>query len=52
MLKKRLEWIQVVQDQINVQQATEKLEALVDLVGALVFEVTLQLNAQAIVAEL
>ena len=52
MLEQRLEWIQAVQDQIDVQQAVDRLEALVGLVGGLVFEVALQLTAQELVAAL
>ena len=40
-----VDWIQRVQDQIDVQQAAEQLEALIDLFGGLVFEVALQLTA-------
>tara|TARA_B100001564_G_C20105933_1_gene431400 strand:+ start:234 stop:392 length:159 start_codon:yes stop_codon:yes gene_type:complete len=47
-----VDWIQRVQDQIDVQQAAEQLEALIDLFGGLVFEVALQLTAHAIVAAL
>ena len=47
-----VDWIQRVQDQIDVQQAAEQLEALIDLFGGLVFEVALQLTAQALVAAL
>ena len=52
MLEDRLEWMQRVQDQVDIQQASEHLEALIGLVGALVFEVAVQLTAQAIVAAL
>ena len=52
MLKQRLDWIQAVQDQIDVQQAVDKLEALIGLTGGIIFEVALQLTAQAIVAAL
>ena len=52
MLEQRLEWIQVVQDQIDIQQAVDELEALISLVGGLVFKVALQFTAQAIVAAL
>ena len=48
----RLEWTQAVPDQIDVQQVADQLEALIDLFGGLVFEVALQLTAQAIVAAL
>ena len=47
-----VDWIQRVQDQIDVQQVADQLEALIDLFGGLVFEVALQLTAQAIVAAL
>ena len=47
-----VDWIQRVQDQIDVQQAAEQLKALIDLFGGLVFEVALQLTAHAIVAAL
>ena len=50
MLEERSDWIQRVQDQIDTQQAAEQLEAFVDLVSGLVFEVALQLTAQTIVA--
>ena len=52
MLEERPDWIKRVQDQIDTQQAAEQLEAFVDLVGVLVFEVALQITAQAIVAAL
>ena len=52
MLNDRLEWLQRVQDQVDIQQASDQLEALIGFVGALVFEVALQLTAQAIVAAL
>ena len=52
MLEQRVEWIQALQDQIDVQQAVDRLEALIDLFGGLVFEVALQLTAQALVAAL
>ena len=52
MLEQRLEWIQVIQNQIDVQQAVDRLEALIGLVGGLVFEVALQLTTQALVAAL
>ena len=51
MLNDRLEWLQRVQDQVDIQQASDQLEALIGFV-ALVFEVALQLTAQAIVAAL
>ena len=52
MDKKPLDWIQRVQDQIDVHPVVEQLEALIDLFGGLVFEVALQLTSQAIVAAL
>ena len=52
MLEERLDWIRRVQDQIDIQQAAEQLEAFVSLVGGLVFEVAWQLTAQSIVAAL
>ena len=52
MLEERLDWIQRAQEQIDVQQAAEQLDAFASLVGESVFEVALQLTAQAIVAAL
>ena len=52
MLEQRVEWRQTVQDQIDVQQAVDRLEALIGLAGGIIFEVALQLTAQAIVAAL
>ena len=52
MLEQRLHWTQVVQDQIDIQQAVDRLEALIGLVGGLVFEVAQQLTTQALVAAL
>ncbi len=52
MLEHRLEWTQAVQDQIDVQQAVDRLEALIGLVGGIIFEVALQLTAQALGAAL
>ena len=52
MLEQRLEWIQAVQDKIDVQQAVDRLEAFIGLAGGIIFEVALQLTAQAIVAAL
>ena len=52
MLEERLDWIQRVQNQVDIQQAAEQLEALMGLIGVLVFEVALQLTAQAIIAVL
>ena len=51
-LEEQLDWIRRVQDQIDIQQAAEQLEALMGLVGGMVFGVALQLTAQAIVAAL
>ena len=45
MLEQRLEWIQVVQDQIDIQQAVDELKTLIGLVGGLVFKVALQFTA-------
>ena len=52
MIEEPLDWIQRVQDQIDGERATEHLEALINLFGGLVFEVALQLTAQALVAAL
>ena len=52
MLEQRVEWIQALQNQVDVQKAAEQIEALIDLFGGLVFEVALQLTAQALVAAL
>ena len=52
MFKDRLDLTQRIQDQVDSQQAAEQLEPLIDLFGGLVFEVALQLTAQAIVKEL
>ena len=52
MLEERLGWIQRAQEQIDVQQAAEQLDAFVSLVCGLVFEVALQLTARAFVAAL
>ena len=52
MFEHRVEWIQVVQDQIDVQQAVEQLEALIGFTGGIIFEGALQLTAQALVAAL
>ena len=52
MLEHRLEWTQAVQNQVDIQKAAEQIEALIDLFGGLVFEVALQLTAQALVAAL
>ena len=52
MLEERLDRIQRVQDQIDGQRAAEQIEALTDFFVGLVFEVDLQLTAQAVVAAL
>ena len=52
MVDERSDWIERLQNQIDIQQAAEQLEALINLFGGLVFEVALQLTAQAIVAAL
>ena len=52
MLEQRLEWMQAFQDQIYVQQAVDRLEALIGLAGGIIFEVALQLTAQVSVAAL
>ena len=52
MVDERSDWIERLLNQIDIQQAAEQLEALMDLFGGLVFEVALQLTAQAIVAAL
>ena len=52
MVEERLDWIERHQNQLDIQQAAEQLEVFMSLVGGLVFEVALQLTAQAIVAAL
>ena len=52
MLEQRVEWMQAVQDQIDVQQAVDRLEALIGLAGGIIFEVALQFTAQALAAAL
>ena len=52
MLEHRLEWIQAVQDQIDIQQTADRFEALIGLAGGIIFEVALQLTAQALVTAL
>ena len=52
MVEERLDWIERHQKQLDIQQAAEQLEVFMSLVGGLVFEVALQLTAQAIVAAL
>ena len=44
--------ILLVKNRVDVQQAAEQLELLMDILSGLVFEVALQLTAQAIVAAL
>ena len=52
MVNERSDWIERLQIQVDVQKAAEQIEALIDLFGGLVFEVALQLTAQALVAAL
>ena len=52
MVDERSDWIERFKNQVDIQKAAEQLEALIDLFGGLVFEVALQLTAQAIVAAL
>ena len=52
MVEEPLGWIQQDLDQIDIKQAAEQLGTLMDLIGGLVFEVALQLTAQALVAAL
>ena len=52
MVEEPVNWIRRFQGQIDGQRAAEQLEALIDLFGGLVFEVALQLTAQALVAAL
>ena len=52
MLKERSDWIQRIQNQVDIQQAAEQLDVLMDIFGRVVFEVALQLTAQAMVAAL
>ena len=52
MLEEGLEWMRLIQNPVDIQQAAEQLAVLMDIFGGLVFEVTLQLTAQAIVAAL
>ena len=49
-MTERLQWIKQVQEQIDVQSVVEQLEAIMDLVGVLIFGIAIQLTAQAIVA--
>ena len=52
MVEEPVGWIKRFQDQIDGQRAAEQLEALIDLFGGMIFEVALQLTAQALVAAL
>ena len=52
MVDERSYWIERLQNQADIQKAAEQIEALIDLFGGLVFEVALQLTAQALVAAL
>ena len=52
VVDERSDWIERLQNQVDVQKAAEQIEALIDLFGGLVFEVALQLTAQALVAAL
>ena len=52
MVDERSDWIERLQNQVDIQKAAEQLEALIDLFGGLVFEVALQFTAQALVAAL
>ena len=52
MVDERSDWIERLQNQVDIQKAAEQLEALIGLFGGLVLEVALQLTAQAIVAAL
>ena len=52
MFEERLDWKERLQNQFDIKQAAEQFEAFLDLVGGLVFEVALQLTAQALVAAL
>ena len=49
-MTERLQWIKQVQEPIDVQPVVEQLEAIMDLVGVLIFEIAIQPTAQAIVA--
>ena len=48
MLEKRSDWMQRVLDWLDIQQASEQLEALLGVVSGLIFAVALQLTSQAI----
>ena len=52
MLEERSDWIQLIQNQVDIQQAAEQLEVLMGIFSGLVFEVALQLTVEAIVAAL
>ena len=52
MVDERSDWIERLQNQVDIQKAAEQLEALIDLFGGLVFEIALQLTVQALVAAL
>ena len=52
MLEEWSEWIQPIQNQVDIQQAAEQLEMLMEIFIGLVSEVALQLTAQAIIAAL
>ena len=46
MVNERSDWIERLQNQVDIQKAAEQIEALIDLFGGLVFEVALQLTVQ------
>ena len=48
MLEKGSDWMQRPQDWLDIQQASEQLEALFGVVSGLVFAVALQLTSKAI----
>ena len=52
MVDERSDWIERLQNQVDIQKAAEQLEALINLFGGLVLEVAVQLTAHAIVAAL
>ena len=52
MVDERSDWIERLQNQVDIQKAAEQLEALINLFGGIIFEVALQLTAQALVAAL
>ena len=39
MLEEQSDWIQRIRNQVDIQQAVEQLEVLLDIFGGLVFEV-------------